>query len=560
MQGINTIIQATANSGQGKGRNATHPNREGAPAYRRSLREQVIQVLSTGTMSDTFYASGHELAKEAVEVLLRAREECPEFLARALVWARNQGFMKTAPVLGLVILSGGRGLTRKLFEAVFDQVVLIPDDLRAFVALCRAGTIPGRNGLGGVARLMARKWICGLSEYHALKYGSAASEGVTLRDILRMTHPCPENVALAERFGWLVKGSLGLGENPMQNPQIRALEALKVAKTEEEAVALVRGGRLPYEVVVPSVAKMTPALWTELLRNAPYMNLLKNLVTFTRHGVFEDEENVRIAVAKLTNPRAVENSKVLPFRYFDAWRMYVKEERSDSRIADALRTALELSFVNMPSFGERMICVATDVSGSMGSFVPKPGKQVDSWNAEDQGRGRYIDIAGIFTGALLRKVENRLIALPFDGSVRHDIARTLSGRDDILATTEKIAQACGGATAVGAPVEHLLRLRTKVDVFVGITDNEEWAYGNGYGCSANFLDLWRRYKKEVAPDAQAFLVTIAPYRDAVAPQHENGVHYIYGWSDQVLRYIGLKLETGESQVQAIAKMELEGLS
>jgi 60 kDa SS-A/Ro ribonucleoprotein len=113
-----------------------------------------------------------------------------------------------------------------------------------------------------------------------------------------------------------------------------------------------------------------------------------------------------------------------------------------------------------------------------------------------------------------------------------------------------------GSTAVGAPIEYLLDRKIKTDVFIGITDNEDWAYGHGHHTSGSFLTLWRRYKKEVNPDAVAFLVTIAPYREAVASVGEKDVHFIYGWSDKVLNYIGTKLSTGASQVDEIAKIDI----
>jgi hypothetical protein len=40
----------------------------------------------------------------------------------------------------------------------------------------------------------------------------------------------------------------------------------------------------------------------------------------------------------------------------------------------------------------------------------------------------------------------------------------------------------GGSTAVGAPIQYLLDRKIKTDVFIGITDNEEWAYGSGHNC------------------------------------------------------------------------------
>jgi 60 kDa SS-A/Ro ribonucleoprotein len=538
MLNVQSLIKAT----RAPRSNTAVVNREGAPAYHRSLQEQVVQVLTTGTLGDTFYASGRELGVEAIEVLVRAREENPGFLARALVYAREHGLLKTLPVLGLVVLSGGRGKTRQLFETIFGRVVQTPDDLRAFVALSVAGTVPGRRGLGGVACDATRVWIQGITEYHALKYGSAASREVTLRDILRMTHPRPSSPALSERFGWLVGGVGKLGSDPALNPQIRAFETLKRATTESDVVSLIREGRLPYEVVVPAVKATTPAIWAELLRQAPYLNLLRNLATFTRHGVFADGANVRYAVAKLTDPRAVERSKVLPFRFFDAWRAYTAGDAPDSRIADALRTALELSFRNMPSLGNRMTCIGTDVSGSMNGPI------------STKGTTRFIDIAGIFTGALLRRVEDRVIPLPFDTRVHPDCG--LSSRDDILVTAEKVSRFCGGGTAVGAPMQYLLDRKIKVDTFIGITDNVDWAHGDGYTCKASFLDLWLRYRNEVAPDARAYLVTIAPYREVVAPSGTKGVRFIYGWSANVLSYIARDLDAGASQVETIERMEL----
>lgn len=525
---------------------ADHVNRAGAPSFRRSLKEQVLAVLTTGTLGNTFYATRDELAEEAVEVLTEMRNVDSAFLARALVYAREEGLMKTLPILGLVILSAGGGRTKEHFEAAFPRVIKTPDDLRSFVEICSSGTIRGRKGLGGMTVAPVREWLCGMSEYHATKYGSAASSSVTLRDIIRMSHPRPATPECAERFGWLVRGREKLGSDTALNPQIRALEALKQASTESEAIALIREGRLPYEVVVPSLKATTPAIWAELLRQAPYMNHLRSLVTFTRHGVFADEAHVRYAVEKLTAPRAVERSKVLPFRFFDAWTQYVAIEAADARIADALREALELSFANMPSFGSRTVAVAPDVSGSMDDAI------------SDKGTTRFVDIAGIMSGALLKRVEERALLLPFDTRVHP--ANDYSARDDVMVTAGKIASYGGGGTAVGTPIEHLLRRKTKVDVFIGITDNVDWAYGSGYSCSGSFLDLWRQYRKEVNPDAQAFLVTIAPYRDAVAPAGERGVHFTYGWSDKVLRYISMKLEAGESQVERVERMDLGNLS
>ncbi len=545
MRNIRNAFRATNHSNSPTIPVGDHLNREGAPSYYRPLKEQVVQILTTGTLGDTFYVSGRKLATEAYVVFARAIEECPEFLTRAIVYARVQGMMKTLPILGLAVLSGARG-HRTLFETAFPRVILTPDDARDFAMLVKSGSIPGKRGLGGSSAKAMRAWLEGVSEYHAVKYGSANSREITLRDLIRLTHPRPLTPTAAERFGWLVRGVDGLGDSPDLNPQIRAFEALKRATTESEALTLIRQGRLPYEVVVPALKATTPAIWAELLRQAPYMNLLRNLATFTRHGVFADEANVRYAVQKLTDRRAVEHSRVLPFRFFSAWQRYCSVDGFDTRIADALRYALEISFSNMPSLGNHRVAIGTDVSGSMTLPI------------SEKSSTRFIDIAGVFTGALLKRIEGRVIPLPFEFKVHS--GHELSSRDDIMVTAEKISSIGGGGTAVGAPVEYLLDRKIVVDVFIGITDNEDWCYGHGRGCSGSFLELWSKYQAKVAPNARAYLVTIAPYRDAVAPDGSKGVRFIYGWSDSVPNYIARDLESGASQISEIEQMSLEPLA
>ncbi len=554
MQNIETLLAAATRARTG--RRQTHPNKEGAPAFFRPLREQVVQVLSTGTLADTFYVSGAQLAREAIDVLVRARKECPEFLARALVWAREQGCMKTLPVLGLVVLSGGRGRTKALFETCFPRVIRTPDDLRAFAALSAAGVVPGRKGLGGVAAVAVRQWMNEIGEYHTVKYGSAASRVITLRDIIRMTHPQSGAADVRERLGWLAKGNAALTDDVALNPQIRAFEALKSATTEDAQLTLIREGRLPFEAVIPALTAATPAIWSALLRTAPYLNLLRSLATFTRHGVFADEANVRYAVERLTDPRAVERSMVFPFRFFHAHRAYTRLPERDSHIADALRAGLDLSFANAPSLGDRTVALGIDVSGSMGNPIPRKPVRRNEYGAPRPDGLCYVDIAGVFAGALLRRVAGRVIPLPFSDRVHLDA--DLSARDDVLVSAQKIAHLCGGGTALAAPVGHLHDRVIAADVFIGITDQEDWAYGDrGSSVRRPFLDAWLRYRREIAPHAQAFLMTIAPYCDAVAPPATKGVHFIYGWSDVVLKYIAQQLATGESQVQAIEAMVLD---
>lgn len=518
--------------------NAT-TNRAGAPAYLRSLQEQVVQILTLGTLTDTFYASAKGLTEEAVAVCLEARKACPHFLARALVYARESGYVKAAPTLGLAILSGGGAETKSLFASAFGRVVRTPDDLRRFVGLCREGR--GRKGFGGIARDCAASWIAGLSEYHAVKYGSARSDGFTLRDLVRLSHPKPADAATSERISWLLRGSEGLGSDVAANPAIRAFEALKRATDPNEQAELVRQGKLPFEAVVPALGAKNDAAWVALLGNAPYGNLLSSIVAFGRRGVWADEANVRSAVERLTNDRARAKARVSPHQLWQA----LERIRQEASVADAIVSAVAEALERSVDDGEPLpgrVAIGVDVSGSMGASL-------------SGGSTRLVDIASVFAVALARRAAEPLV-LPVDLSVYAEEGREILKLPLARAAT-KLASFGGGGTSLGAPVELLLQKRERVDWYVGITDNEDWAYGESHRTKRSFLSAWRVYRQHVNPNARAMLLTLAPTREVVAPAGEPGVTFVYGWSDAVLRLAADRLKgSARSQVEVVERVGL----
>jgi 60 kDa SS-A/Ro ribonucleoprotein len=250
---------------------------------------------------------------------------------------------------------------------------------------------------------------------------------------------------------------------------------------------------------------------------------------------------------RLADRAAVAKSKVLPFQLFIAYKTL--EESVPRLVREALEDALEQSFANVPTL-PGVTCIAPDVSGSMSYGC-----------VSARGAARFIDIAAIFAAACLKKSADAVV-LPFEHQV---VQVRLSARDTLMTTADKLAAVGGGGTAVGAPVSYLLEKRIQVDTFIGITDNEDWCYGwdgrtlaqfhtlpaqRTKGDEYGFLNAWRKYKL-VNPDAKAFLLTIAPYRHAVAPQDEAGVFFVYGWSDAVLPFIARTLQGVQTQMEAV---------
>lgn len=85
------------------------------------------------------------------------------------------------------------------------RIIQTGDDLRIFVALAQSGQF--RQGFGGVARRLVAQWLNHeLSEYQAITYADSG-ERLSLRNILRLTHPHPASPVNQAIFQWLVRGT-----------------------------------------------------------------------------------------------------------------------------------------------------------------------------------------------------------------------------------------------------------------------------------------------------------------------------------------------------------------
>ncbi|MBN1310908.1 MAG: TROVE domain-containing protein [Anaerolineae bacterium] len=508
-------------------------NPEGFPSFEHSLEEAYLQVLLTNTLTGTFYATEKKLLDESLSLHAEMALTDPGFMARAIVYARREGLMRLQPVVGLAYLAKA---DQALFKSIFSRVILTPGDLTDFIEIARGGVVPG--GIGRAIKSAVNDWLNGLSEYHAIKY-ARGGQGYSLRDILRLSHPKPAGEVRDAIFMWLTDAEKWQStEKQALTPQITAFERLKRldnGNSQAEARRLIDEGRLPYEVVT-GVLKPDVETWRVLMRQMPYLALLRHLNTLQRAGVLADGEAARYVAERLSSEEALRRARVLPFQIFMAYRMFEPVGGSEQQVANALADALEASLVNMPTLDG--ICIAPDVSGSMTGQLTR------------QGKTRYADVAGIFAAALFRASPNARV-LPFRERV---VETRLNQRDSLMTTAERINQLVSGGTAISAPISYLLDHKVMVSSFIGITDNIEWAADQSG--NLGFLPTWHKYKNRVAPDARAFLLTIAPYRHAVAPTDEPDVHYIYGWNDVVLKYIGLMLEGLDGQVETVRAMEM----
>ncbi|GGF90050.1 hypothetical protein GCM10010912_39050 [Paenibacillus albidus] len=255
-------------------------NKDGYPAYTRSPEEQYVQMLLTNTMNQTFYADQHELLDNAAELHQSMAAGNPVFMAKALVYARSEGFMRLQPLFGLAVLSSARP---DLFSQVFQQVVRIPSDLSDFLTILNG---LGRGEGGRAVKRQVKLFLAGVSEYWALKY-NGRGRGYSLGDAIATAHPKPEDLKQQALFRYL----RGQEANLALLPQVEAMEKLKTAATEEEQLAWIEAGKLPYATVT-GVIKPTLAVWNSILYQMPTFALLRHLNALQRAGVLEDKRNL----------------------------------------------------------------------------------------------------------------------------------------------------------------------------------------------------------------------------------------------------------------------------
>ncbi|AWB43479.1 TROVE domain-containing protein [Paenibacillus sp. CAA11] len=481
-------------------------NRENYPAYTRSVEEQYLQMLLTNTMSNTFYADQQELLEESAGLHQEMAHSNPDFMAKALVYARSEGFMRLQPLFGLAVLSGIRP---DLFALIFLKIVRIPSDLFDFLTILKG---LGRGEGGRAVKRQIGRFLSMTTEYWAMKY-NGRGRGYSLGDAIATAHPKPADLKQQALFRYLRGHEANLG----LLPQVEALEKLKLSSSEEESIGWIERGKLPYEAVTGAI-KPTRAIWEALLHQMPTFALLRHLNTLQRAGVLDQQENMEYAISRLTDAASLKKAKILPFRFVTAFRQVEHAE-----IRDALREAVDLTFDNLPELSGRT-AIFLDISGSM--------------------TGQYLEIGAVFALALYKKTNGNSLFWLFDTQVED---AKPSRRDSILSQAERIR--ARGGTDTGAPVRKLLKEGQKVDQIIIITDEQQ-------NSGSPFYRELERYRAKMGRDVKAFIVDISPYRSAMVPSQDPNTFYIYGWSDSVLSFIAQAQQGYGAMTQRVSSMEL----
>lgn len=485
-------------------------NREGFKAWEMSDYDKLEQLCMTGTMQNTFYASTKELVNEAIPIFQNAKAED---LAKAIVKGRNEGYVRTSNIMGLIYLSQKDPV---LFRSVFNKVIKTGNDMEDFINMCHKVRGFGRSIKSAIASWLTEN----VNPYYALKYRKQVADAIRISKF-KGEDPIYK-FALAHYLGSVVKSRDKFNKPVMLDekdikpaykkyPQLKgyqaAVEALKEGETDK-LIELINKHKLDVMSLIGN-GKVEDKVWTALGNQMPVMMTLKYLNKLDRSGVFN--KDISMIKEKLTVEN-LQKAKVFPFRLYIAYT-HMTNQKVGNHLVDVLNKYIE-SF-DWGVFNKYSWCIAPDVSGSMTNAVT--GSDLTP-----------AIVAGMFSGFFYKGLDESILVPWGTNAYKYNTPKA----DSVVTHINNIARAGGGGTNMEAPVNHLINTKTKVDNFMLITDSMEWGSG--------WLTSWKEYKRKINHNARAFMIRVDS--NGTQPMSDNdakkyGIYQIFGWSDNVVKYI-----------------------
>jgi hypothetical protein len=493
-------------------------------------------MAATSLVNERLYYG--DTTSELRRLLWSCAQAHPAWTVKLAVFLREELNLRSVSQLVLATAAMVRP-ARPFVERAFGRVVRRPDDMVEIAALLKDPA----NGLGrslpAVIRRCIRRELNALDEYRLLKYRSAGAFG--LKHILRLCHPRPASDRQNALFRLLLdRDAWGdLSERARAGlPLVAAWDALNRAdESRGPLVARCAETGLPWEMVVSRLGSRRE-VWSALIPRMPTMALLRNLVNLSATGCLDDETVRRHVRDRFTNRAIIRNSRLFPFRWLAASNAI---RNRDPEVATWLSYALEVSADNLPFLPGRTV-IACDNSGSM----TMPISEHSCMTAKS--------IAGLLGAAAQRMCERSLVLVFADAvaAVRADPS------EGILQRARRIARTDVGQATYAFKVPRVLRRNAlAVDRLIVLTDMQTYGRAILDLSVDSFDSALREYRHRVNPHLRTYIVNLVPYEHFMTPADEQGVTYIAGWNEQILRFIAR--DTGEGDAPLVDYIDGMGL-
>ena len=377
-----------------------------------------------------------------------------------------------------------------------------------------------------------------LESFNEYQLSKALGEGkeVSLADCVKLLRPNPAKSKVSEDFfKRVIEGRVEFGGSE-ETKQVQS----ELAKSKNKN------------------NKATKVDVKKSIDTSTVMAIVKNLVALDRVGLLDDKEAVKSIVAKLTNAKEIQKSRLLPFRFYSAYQevSILRNSAGKRQVMDALVEALDLSIDNLQDI-EGYSVILIDCSGSMRSPVSGASNVT-------------ADVVASMLGAIMFK-KGIADVYVFGTSCKQvtDISRK-STVMDIMNTIMR--HNVGGGTDLALALKTLGKQSAKYDNLIILSDNDCYSMdsrslggfrfnrnsylGSGYDTDTEINTL---FTKKIIK--KLYLDNLLGNSFAIANTDDYRKNLITGFSERVIDVINVysSIGTGASDVRKVIDSIVETL-
>ena len=481
-------------------------NVAGMSAFSRDdIKKEIASVILNSMLNGDSYYEKEKDRIEKISKYISDNQELSEFIAKAMVYTRTEGNLRSVShLIGTVLAENAKG-TSFLKNALYKSMIR-PDDATEMVALWNSRN---NKSIPNSMRRAIKKALEQRFDGYQLKkyYGTGA---VKVSNLINIAHPKPRDEYQKEIFKMVLENRL---------PNIDTAQTVNASGTENRAEK--------YEAML-SEGKMG------------YMAVLKNLKNILEA---EPSDNViEMIVEVLTNKNRVLKSRILPFRFMQAYEaveIISMDKFKRNKILKAIEQGFIYSAGNIPIVEEgEKVAILLDESGSMGGM----------WSKSIQKTPFYI-------GKVL--MASMLTGLDKDNTIGYlwaDNVREVNINQSPM-TFMKNMHTRGGGTNLGQAITDLINTKTVVDKIVIFTDMQENSIG-GYWGGKRFSEMVKDYKK-INPNVKILFWNLEGYAGGTPLKMSDNVLEVNGYSDSILKVVSKIWEDKDALIKEIENISLE---
>lgn len=508
-------------------------NYAGGYVFEISPWDYLDRFLILGTEGGTYYAREKELTVKACRNVLQCIKMDGARVVNRIVEISEQGRApKNDPALfGLAMcISLGDTETKRLAAKNLEKVARTGTHLFHFVHY-----VDGFRGWGSLLRSAILNWYLGKDTftlaYQVAKYKQR--DGYSHRDLLRLSHPKPENPSQNAVFAWICQKKFSPAQEALKGTAIEGYELAKSAD-KYELINLIEEYKLTHEMI-PTDYKNDPEIQWALIQQMPYMALIRNLGNFAKTGLLKQGKFnvIEFIEEKITNQEKIKRSRVHPIHLLLALKTYAsgKGFRGSGAwpvvpsVVTALNEAFYSSFKFLKPTGLRHY-IGLDCSGSMSSSILNTNLDVIEAACSMAMTRLMIEKRTVFKGFAYAKGYGTKFGHRFR---MEELGIT---REDTLNVATKKALALNwGGTDCSLPMIDALEEKTEIDIFEILTDNETWA-----GKIHPFQAL-QNYRKKMGIPAKLVVWGMTATKFSIADPNDPGMLDIVGFDSSAPQII-----------------------